>query len=369
MNTERLVREVERRLKELPENARAEVLDALREEIGREKRRTDPTATLESERARRVEAETLREILEAINRQARLQDTIEEVLKQLSRTVVFDSCSIALLEAEGTFRIFAAKGFPEGLDVVGTVFQDPLSNEIRDERRPISLADVQVDDHFSKVVGTERIRSWAGIPLLVEGEVIGLLSLDRHRVQPFDDEDLYRAKAVAFSAAAAIRKARLLDQVRRYAALMERTVAVDQAVFAGRPSAELLRVILEGAAHLGSYPAGLLLLCGNTQPTVAAVVGDPFADAAPVLGRTAPSELLVASATRVPASGTPGIGRALGIALPAHDLYLVPLQTTDRQIGGLVLLDPNGQSADDRLMEAYASRAAIAYLYAQKARG
>ena len=51
----------------------------------------------------------------------------------------------------------------------------------------------------------------------MEGEVIGLLCLDRHRVEPFDEEDLHRAKAVAFSAAAAIRKAQLLEQVRRYA--------------------------------------------------------------------------------------------------------------------------------------------------------
>ena len=66
--------------------------------------------------------------------------------------------------------------------------------------------------------------------------MIGILCLDRHRVEPFDDEDLHRAKAVAFSAAAAIRKAQLLEQIRRYAALMERLVEVDQAVFAGRAS-------------------------------------------------------------------------------------------------------------------------------------
>src|SRR5207245_2715707 len=80
--------------------------------------------------------------------------------------------------------------------------------------------------------GAELIRSWAGIPLLVEGEVIGVLCLDRHRVDPFDEEDLHRAKAVAFSSAAAIRKAQLLEKVRRYAALMERVVSVDEAVLA-----------------------------------------------------------------------------------------------------------------------------------------
>src|SRR5712692_4594612 len=131
MNTDRLLREVESRLARLAEADRQEVLDAVREEIARERRRVDPELTVEAERERRVEAETLREVLEAINRQARLEDTIEEVLKQLSRIVAFDYCSIGLLEPDGRFRIIAARGVPESSDVLGTTFGDPLADEIR----------------------------------------------------------------------------------------------------------------------------------------------------------------------------------------------------------------------------------------------
>ena len=107
MNTDRLLREVEKRLAHLSDADRAEALDAVREEIGRERRREAPHATVETERERRTEAETLREILEAINRQPSLDDTIEEVLKQLTRIVVCDSCSVGLIEADGSFRITA----------------------------------------------------------------------------------------------------------------------------------------------------------------------------------------------------------------------------------------------------------------------
>src|SRR5438045_3153551 len=98
MNTDRLLREIERRLADLPERARAEAIDAVREEIARDRRRLDPSSTVETERERRIEAETLREVLEAINRQASLEDTMQEVLKQLSRIVAFDSCSVALAD-------------------------------------------------------------------------------------------------------------------------------------------------------------------------------------------------------------------------------------------------------------------------------
>lgn len=363
MNAERLIREVEKRLVGLSESARAEVLDAMREEIGRERRRaeSDPAGTIEAERTRRVEAETLREVLEAINRQARLVDTIEEVLKQLARIVVYDSCSLALLEPDGQFRILAARGFADPEKVVGLTFKDALSDEILSNPQPLSLADVTNDERFAKIPGTEQIRSWAGMPLLVEGEVIGLLSLDRHRHEPFADEDLHRAKAVAFSAAAAIRKARLLEQVRRYAALMERTVAVDHAVFTQRSSREVARIILEGAAHIGAYPAGVFVLAGNALK-LAAVVGDAFAETS-LVGKSAPPELDAREARRLGAERAPGIGRALGVSLPAMGLYLVPLATKDEHVGTLALLDPNGDTADDRLMEAYASRAATAYLH------
>ena len=81
MNTDRLLREVETRLARIGETDRQEVLDAVREEIARERRRVEPELTVEAERGRRVEAETLREVLESINRQSHLVDTIEEVLK------------------------------------------------------------------------------------------------------------------------------------------------------------------------------------------------------------------------------------------------------------------------------------------------
>jgi hypothetical protein len=365
MDMERLLREVEKRLGGLDEAHKAEALDAVREEFARERRRMTLSFTVESERERRVEAETLKDVLEAINRQARLEDTIEEVLKQLARIVTFDSCSLALADTEGRFRIIAARGFPDPNKIIGVTFRDPVSDAIRENRWPMPISDVQSDDRFVKVEGTGPIRSWAGIPLLVEGEVIGLLSLDRHRVDPFEEEDMHRAKAVVFSAAAAIRKAQLLEQIRRYAALLERVVAVDQAVFSGEPVATVGRVLLEGAMALAESPGGLLVQAGSKGPRVAAALGPLLAGAA---GRDAPPELSAVATTRLGTSWVVGVGAALGLSLPPQAMLLVPLPGPDGPVGTLVLLDPPlGTNTDDRLVEAYASRAVIAYLHAARA--
>jgi hypothetical protein len=56
------------------------------------------------------------------------------------------------------------------------------------------------------------------------------------------------------------------------------------------------------------------------------------------------------------------------LTLPPQELYLVPLSTEQSHVGTLALIDPDGESPDDRLMEAFASRAAAAYLFAARGR-
>src|SRR5258706_1610971 len=361
MNTDRLLREVETRLAGLGEADRQEVLDAVREEIARERRRVEPELTVEAERGRRVDAETLREVLEAINRPSRLVDTISEVLKQLERVVAFDFAALAWPDAAGGCRIFAERGVPEGQSIVGTRFDDALSRAVLAERWPLNVADVSTEDRFRAIPGAPPVRSWAGIPLLVEGDVIGLLYLGRAHPDPFVDEDLHRAKAVAFSAAAAIRKAQLLEQVHRYAALMEQVAEVDQKVFAGAALDEVARAILDGAGKVGNYKGGLLVLQSPRGPLVAAAVGEGLGG---TVGRPAPPDLAATAARRLPASRMLEVGEALGVVVPAHPMFLVPLSTVDGFVGTLALLDPDGETPDDRLMEAYGSRTAAAYRHA-----
>lgn len=363
VNTDRLLREVERRLAGLPQQARAEALDAIREEIGRERRRIDPSDTVEMERERRQLAETLRDVLEAINRQSRLEDTIDEVLKQLARVVVFDSCSVALLGADNHFHIIAARGFDDPRKIIGLSFRNRLREATAESPWPMAIPDATADERFEQLPGGEKVRSWAGIPLLVEGQIIGLLSLDRHRVEPFGDDDIHRAKSVAFSAAAAIHKAQLLENVRRYAALMDRLMEVNQAVFAGKGRAEVARLILDGAVRLGASAGGALVLAGKDRKVVAA--SGPFA---PVLGKKAPAGLAAREGRRVSAKETSSLGTELGVKLRGQRLHLIPLSSEKSHVATLALLEP-ATKPDETLMQAYASRAAAAYVHAVRDSG
>ena len=361
MNVDFLLGQIGRRLEEQQLPGREPLLEVVREELLRERQRLGSAGPVELERERRVEAETLREVLEAINRQARLEDTIAEVLRQLERLVAFDSCTLALVE-DGRYRVIAARGFPAGVDLLGQRWESPLLDELRRSHWPLAVADVQQDPRYRPVPGAAPVRSWVGLPLLVEGEVIGVLGLDRRHLEPFGEEDLHRARAVAFSAAAAIRKAQLLLQVRRYATLMEQVVAVDHAVFAGKPAPEVMRLMLQGALRVGSYRQGLLVLSLAGRLELAACAGAEEFES--LIGRPAPLALGAARLDRLSAAQVGALAAEHGLALPVQPLLLVPLVAGESYLGCLVLFDVDGESPDDRLMEAYASRVATAYRHA-----
>ena len=117
-------------------------------------------------------------------------------------------------------------------------------------------------------------------------------------------------------------------------------------------------MILDGALQIGAYAGGVLFARrrdGGRASWPRGTRGGRGAD------RPAPPALLTRQA---PAASTwPAAERAASARRPRRPqaLYLVPLATPDVHVGTLALLDPDGESPDDRLMEAYASRAAAAW--------
>ncbi len=362
MDIEKLLRDVEERLAGRDASLVAEVLDVVRESFARDRRRLDPSFTVESERERRVEAETLREVLESLQRHGRLDETAREILKQASRLATFDSCVLALLEGDGSWRVLAVRGFPEPGRAVGQRMQNALFDAVRQSGLALSVPDVAVEPRYTPLAGGPETASWAGIPLRMEGEAVGLIALGRERAEAFDDETLHRVRALAFSAAAALHHAQALEQVRRYATLMESVVTLDQLAFRHAGAAEIATAILDGASAIGNYRGGFLVAAASRgKPRILSATGEGLASLA---GRETPKELLVQATTRLPRAACDALASRLGATLASSFLYLVPIAADSDHPATLALLDPDDETPDDRLMESYASRAATAWLFA-----
>jgi hypothetical protein len=361
MNVKRLLREVEKRLEGRDAELRESVLDALREAIARERRWVDPSLTIEDERERRVEAEEMREMVEAIDRPAATEAALAEAVKQASRAIEVDTTILTAIEPGGVFRVVAALG-QQAEPLVGTVLSDPRLPALADDPQPTVVSDTESGGPPPLAL---PLRSWATLPMIHEGERLGLLLLGRLAPSDFSQTELHRARRLAYSVGAVLARGRQLEQVRRYAVLLEQVVEVDQRVFRGDSLEALGQALLDGACRVGGYRGGLLVLQTPRGPQVSAAVGEAVL---PALGRPAPAELASTTLRWLSAERMLDTAEALGVVLPAADACLVPVATPDSYVGCLVLLDPSGPNSDEVLIEAYASRAAVAWRHVARQR-
>src|SRR5512143_1652958 len=270
MNVKRLLREVEKRLEGRDAELRESVLDALREAVARERRWVDPSLTIEDERERRVEAEEMREMVEAIDRPAATEAALAEAVKQMARAVELDATVLTAIEPGGVFRVVAALG-QQAEPLVGTVLSDPRLPALADDPQPTVVADTE--SAGPPPLGLP-LRSWAALPMIHEGERLGLLLLGRQAPSDFSQAELHRARRLAYAAGAVLARGRQLDQVRRYAVLLEQVVEVDHRVFRGDGLETLGQALLDGACRVGGYRAGLLVIQTPRGPRVAGAVGE-----------------------------------------------------------------------------------------------
>ncbi|MDO8753263.1 MAG: GAF domain-containing protein, partial [Anaerolineales bacterium] len=170
---------------------------------------------LESELKRRQEAEALQQATAAITSSLDLKNILESLLEQLSAVVPLDSAAVILHENEQLVLV-AAQGFAHPERVMGQEFPagDPLSKIMFETRRFIIIPNVREDARFKHWGETSLIKGWMGIPLIVQEQVIGYLTVDSQTVDAYNESHAELAQSFANQAAVAIHNARLLDETR-----------------------------------------------------------------------------------------------------------------------------------------------------------
>jgi anti-sigma regulatory factor (Ser/Thr protein kinase)/putative methionine-R-sulfoxide reductase with GAF domain len=140
-----------------------------------------------------------------------MERLLVELLNRIQEALEVDTVAILLLDADSQQLVArAAKGIEEEVErgvriPVGRGF----AGRIAAERVPIFIADVDHADVLNPILREKGIVSLLGVPLIVEGEVIGVLHVGSLRPRVFGQTELAVLQMAAARAAPAIEHARL----------------------------------------------------------------------------------------------------------------------------------------------------------------
>ena len=169
----------------------------------------------ESERAARVRLEHVQAITDAALAHLEIDELLEVLLPRIRTILGADTCAVLLLDEDRQDLVArAAVGIEEEVEQgVRIPLGRGFAGRVAAEGRPVILDDVDHADVLNPILREKGIKSLLGIPLVVRGDVMGVLHVGSLTPRTFTDEDTELLQFVAERVAVAIERARLHEEV------------------------------------------------------------------------------------------------------------------------------------------------------------
>jgi GAF domain-containing protein len=214
-----------------------------------------------------------------------LQPVLDALVETAAKLCAADMASIATRDGE-VYRVKANYALnTEWNALVRTLSfrpgRDTVTGRTLLERQTVQIADITTDPEYalSAAASVGKIRTVIGVPLLREGDPIGVMQLARSRNESFTERLIELIRTFADQAAIAIENARLLNELRQLTAdLSQRTTDLTEALEQQTATSEVLKVISSSPADLqpvfDTMLANATRLCEATHGHVWTFDGD-----------------------------------------------------------------------------------------------
>jgi len=148
----------------------------------------------------------------ALSRTLRLEELLPLVTQLLRELIDFDAVGIYLYDPEArTLEWFHGHGYNEGSeDQVRLKIGQGAVGWVAEHREALIIPDVHADPRYLNA--RLETRSEMGVPLVAEGELVGVFNIESDTLNAFDERDLRLLSAFGNQTAIAIQRARLHDQ-------------------------------------------------------------------------------------------------------------------------------------------------------------
>jgi PAS domain S-box-containing protein len=163
---------------------------------------------------------TLIESSIALNESLDLNEVLDRILAQTYKLVPARALNIMFIEGEHAF-IVRRIGY-QGLEKIERNILDfrfpvswPTFQQMRTTRKSIHISDTAGNPGWRTIQGSEWVRSYIGVPLVISDETVGFLNASHSEPNFFEEKHLIMLESLARHASVAIQNARLLDEVKK----------------------------------------------------------------------------------------------------------------------------------------------------------
>jgi GAF domain-containing protein/anti-sigma regulatory factor (Ser/Thr protein kinase) len=214
----------------------------------------------------------LQRVTEAALAYLELDRLMALLLERIVEILDVDTSAILLLDEQtNELAARAARGLEEEVE---RGFRVPVgkgfAGRVAAEMRPIAIANLAPGDAVNPLLYEKRIRSLLGVPLIVEGRLIGVLHVGTLTPRVFDEDDTTILQVVADRVALAIDHARLFEAERAARTDAEQTLerlqrlqGVTDSTLAYLDLDDLLAVLLDRTAQMLSTDTAVILLASE----------------------------------------------------------------------------------------------------------
>jgi GAF domain-containing protein len=218
----------------------------------------------EAERHARERAEALAEASRVLSSTLSLEEVLQNILRQCERVIPYSRGGI-LAYSEVDHPVIAIAGFPEVtselMDHIRYHFKESRRCKIvMETRQPLVIADTHQFEDTVPLADAEHQRAWIGVPLIVRGNLVGILKLGSEQVNAYSQADLETARAFADQAAIAIYNARLYKNEQTERALAVTLQETAKALASSLQFEATLNLIIQLLQNVVRYDAATIWL-------------------------------------------------------------------------------------------------------------
>ncbi|MCP5095684.1 MAG: response regulator [Chloroflexi bacterium] len=163
-------------------------------------------------------AEALREIGVALGATVDFDELLDRLLDQISRVLPYDTANVMLVKDEEV-NIVCTRGYDLQTQIPYSgkfaLKSIPSLQQMYLSKEPLIISDTAHYQQWVNAEGSPHVRSWAGAPIAVQGQIVAFLALNNSEPRFYQLSDSGRLTAFASQAAIAIQNAQLYEQLQK----------------------------------------------------------------------------------------------------------------------------------------------------------